>query len=110
MADFGNFDPTDNVANSDPESFIVTVPVAGSPQTVTPANGRFIQVAFINVPRLGPNAGTNANNDYILYSTDAGNTFHTLRTNESVSLPGIFTDLRIDASKDGMKAEVEIRS
>lgn len=108
---FDDFDvELQNNKESDGEMFITTVATAGSPVTVTPTNGRPIQKAIIKVERIGPNSGTNSFNDYILYSTDGGSTFHTLRTNDYIALPGVFNDLRIDASKNGMVAEIEVRS
>lgn len=110
MAFFDDFDPTDNVANSEAEPFITEVITAGTPVTVTPSTGRQIKQALIKVERIGPNSGTNTFLDYILYSVDGGTIFHTLRVNDFIVLPGLFDDLRIDASKDGMKAEIELRS
>jgi len=110
----GNFDDGDveiqNEKDSDAESFIQEVVTAGVPQTVTPTTGRPVACAAIHVPDSGPNIGTNLVNDFILYSTDGGTVFHVLKVNEWVGLPGNFTDLRIDASKDGMKATIEFRS
>jgi hypothetical protein len=110
----GGFDDFDleyqNNKESDAEMFITTVALAGSPQIVTPSNGRPIQQAILKVERIGPNSGTNSFGDFILYSTDGGSTFHTLRTNDYIALPGVFADLQIDASKNGMVVEVEVRS
>lgn len=111
MADMQDFDiEVQNEIGSEPEQTVVTVTTAGSPVTFTPASGRAIQSAFIHAPRIGPNAGTNTFTRYILYSVDGGTTYHTLGINESISIPGNFTDLRIDASDNGMKAEVEVRT
>lgn len=111
MAEFNDFDvEIQNEKDSDQESFIVEVITAGSPVTVTPTNARPVACAAIHVPSVGPNKGTNLIKDYILYSTDGGTVYHALKVNEYVALPGNFTDLRIDASKDGMKVTIEIRS
>lgn len=99
-----------NEKDSEAESFVATVTTSGTPVTIAPATGRPIGCAAIHVPDGGPNVGTNEINDYILYSTDGGTTFHQLKVNEFVGLPGTFTDLRIDSSKDGMKATIELRS
>lgn len=96
--------------DSSVESTTLTVTTAGSPVTFTPASNKSIQCAFIHAPRVGPNAGTNSVGRYILYSIDSGTTYHTLMVNESIGIPGVFVDLRIDSSHDGMKAEIEIRS
>jgi len=111
MADMQDFDlEVQNERGSDAESFVVTVTTAGSEQTVTPSNGRAIGCASIHVPDAGPNVGTNIPNDYILYSTDGGTIYHQLKVNEFVGLPGNFTNIKIDASKNGMKATIEVRS
>jgi hypothetical protein len=108
---FQDFDiEIENSKDSDAEMFITAVPTAGSPVTVSASNLRPIRQAIIKVERIGPNSGTNGFGDYILYSTDGGSTFHTLRTNDFIVLPGVFADLRIDASKNGMVAEIEVRS
>lgn len=111
MADFEDFDiEVQNEKDSDSESFVVTVATAGSEQTVTPSNSRPIGCAYIDVPSVGPNAGTNEFEDYILWSTDGGTIYHTLKVGEWVNIPGNFDNLKIDASKNGMKATVELRS
>ena len=111
MAEFVDFDvEIQNERDSDAESSVVTVTTAGTPVTITPATGRPVSCASIHVPDVGPNVGTNTIQDYILYSTDGGTVFHVLKVNEFVGLPGNFADLRIDASKNGMKATVELRS
>lgn len=111
MADMNDFDiEVQNERGSDSESFVTTVATAGSAATVTPTNGRAIACASIHAPDAGPNVGTNEIGDYILYSTDGGTVFHVLKVNEYVGLPGNFADIRIDASKNGMKATIEVRS
>lgn len=100
----------DNTIDLEPEQGVVTVTTAGTPVTFTPASGRNIQVLFLHAPKIGPNAGTNGTNDYILYSTTSGSTYHTLKVNESISIPGSFSDVRIDSSKNGMKVEIEVRT
>lgn len=111
MADFNDFDiEIQNEKDSDSESFVATVTTAGSPVTITPTNLKTITCAYIHVPDAGPNVGTNTIGDYILYSTDGGSVFHQLKVNEWIGLPGNFSDIRIDASKDGMKATIETRS
>ena len=111
MAEFQDFDiEVQDERGSEVESDVVTVTTAGVPQTFTPASTRIIQKAFINVPRVGPNSGTNSISRYILYSVDGGTTYHTLMVNESIAIPGNFTDLRIDSSHNGMKAEIEVRT
>lgn len=108
---FNDFDvEIQDKTGSEPESAIVTVTTAGTPVTFTPASTRPIQKAFLNVPRVGPNAGTNAVSRYILYSTDGGTNYHTLMVNESIAIPGIFSTIRINASHNGMKVEVEVRT
>jgi len=103
----GDFDP---YLDLEPEQNVTTVTTAGVPVTFTPSTGRNIQLLFINVPRVGPNAGTNITNRYIRYSTTGGSTYHTLMVNESIAIPGSFVDVRIDSSHDGMKAEIEVRT
>jgi len=100
----------DEYLDLEPQQSVVTVTTAGVPVTFTPSSGRNIQILFINVPRVGPNAGTNSPNRYIRYSTTAGATYHTLMVSESISIPGSFLDVRIDASHSGMKAEIEVRT
>ena len=108
---FDDFDiEIQNDTGSEPESAVITITTAGSPVTFTPTSARPIQTAFLNVPRVGPNSGTNLPNRYILYSINGGTVYHTLGVNESISLPGNFADLRLDASHDGMKVEVEVRT
>ena len=99
-----------NERGSEADSQVATITTAGVVVTITPANGNPIACASIHVPDAGPNAGTNSIGDYILYSTDGGTVFHQLKVNEFVGLPGNFTDIRLDASKDGMKATIEMRS
>lgn len=111
MANMNDFDvEIQNEKDSDSESFIATVTTAGSAVTIIPSSSRPIACASIHVPDSGPNVGTNLIEDYILYSTDGGVVFHQLKVNEFVGLPGNFSDLRIDASKNGMKATIELRS
>jgi len=111
MGDFNDFDlEIENLRGSTPESFITTITTAGSPVTVSPSSGDSIKVAYVNVPLIGPNSTNNTINRYILYSTDSGTTYHTLRVNESINIPGVFQDLRIDSSHNGMKVEIEMRS
>ena len=111
MSGFDDFDvEIENSKESDPYTEIVTIATAGTPVTVTPSNGRVIRAFSLFPPKIGPNSGTNTFNRYILYSTDGGTTYKTLPVNEWVYEPGNITDIRIDASNDGMKCEVEIRS
>lgn len=111
MADMEDFDvEIQNEKGSDPESLVVTVATATTAITVAPSNGKPIACAYIDVPSAGPNVGTNEFEDYILWSTDGGTVFHTLKVGEAIGMPGNFADLRIDASKNGMKATVELRS
>ncbi len=108
---FNDFDiEIQNERGSDSESFIATVTTAGTAITITPTTGRPVACAYIDVPDAGPNVGTNIINDYILWSTDGGTVYHQLKVDESIGLPGNFTELKIDASKNGMKATVELRS
>jgi len=111
MADMNDFDiEIQNEKDSEAESFVVTVATVGVIQTIAPSNARPIGCAYIHVPDSGPNVGTNEVGDYLLYSTDGGTIFHVLKVNEWIGLPGNFTNLKFDASKNGMKATVEVRS
>lgn len=100
----------DNTTDLEPEQAVMTVTTAGTPVIFTPTSGRNIQVLFLHPPKIGPNAGTNGTNDYILYSTTAGVTYHTLKVNESISIPGSFSTVYIDSSSNGMKVELEVRT
>jgi hypothetical protein len=97
----------DNLRNSQPYAEIVEVVNAGTPVSFSPS-GTIVAV-MINVPRIGPNAGTNTPNRYILYSVDGGLIYHTVPVSGYVALPGALDSIFIDASHDGMKAEVEAR-
>jgi hypothetical protein len=108
---FKDFDlEIENLKDSEPEQVVLEITTAGTPITFVPNSTKPIQNAFIQVPRIGPNSGTNSINRYILYNTDGGTVFHTLFVGESIAIPGIFSNLKIDASHNGMKVEVEVRS
>ena len=112
MADFEDFDiEIENSKESNPYTEIVTVATAGSAETVSAPGGLPIRAFTLFPPRLGPNVGTNTIGEYILYSTDGGTTYKTLSVNEWICEPGMIADgnLKIDASINGMKIEVEVR-
>lgn len=92
-----------------PHTVVANIVTAGVPITITAPGSAPIRVFSLYAPRVGPNAGTNSINRYVIYSTDSGSTYKTLPVNEWIAEPGLVTDLRIDASHNGMKVEVEIR-
>jgi hypothetical protein len=97
--------------DSTPEHFLVTVTTAGSPVSITPATAKPIQLALIKNPSKGANANTNPNHVVYINIDGAGTPkFMSLNRGEYMFLPGLFTTLKIDASSNGVKAEVIVWS
>jgi len=102
MADFQDFDlELQNLKGSEPEKFKAQIPTAGAAVTLTPATGRPVTLAFIDVPSRRDPDNPNGINDAVKYSIDGGNTFLTLLAGESIYIPGTFTDLQLDTNANG---------
>lgn len=104
---FKNFDvEVQNLDDSTPEQFNGNVATVGSVVTLVPTSAKPIQFAYIEVNGRRDPDNPNAINDAIKYSIDGGTNFNTLMAGESVSLSGIFTDLRLDTNEDGTNYQV----
>ena len=107
MSSFNDFDlEIQDIKDSDPECFTGNVATAGVPVTLTPTNGRIIQLAFINVNSTRDPDNSNSINDAIKFSIDGGVSWLTLMTGESQYIPGIFTDLRLNTNSNGTHYQV----
>lgn len=93
--------------DSTPEHFTGTVAIAGTPITITPANAKPIQLVLVKNPNKGLNANSSPNHVVYVNIDGAGTPkYLSLSRGEYVYLPGPFTSLKLDASHDGVKAEV----
>ena len=109
MADFNDFDvEIQNEKDSSPEQFTTTVATAGSSVTVTPSNGKPIQLLYVKNANKGPNA--NSPNDVVLVTIDGSANVVSVSRGEYTYFPGIFTSVDIDATADGTKAEIIVWS
>jgi hypothetical protein len=97
-----------DIKDSTPQHFNGTVTTAGTPVSITPSNGRIIQLALIK----NPSKGTNKNNtaDVLLLNIDATTTYMSLNRGEFVYLAGAFATLKIDSNNNGVKYEVVVWS
>ncbi len=89
-----------------PEQFDGNVPTAGTPITITPTSGDKIQLAFIHVPGPRDPDNPNALGDAIKFSLDGGTKYTTLLANESIFMPGIFDNLKLDTNEDNTYYQV----
>lgn len=104
MANFNDFDvEIQDEKDSKPEHINGSVPTAGTPITVTAGNSLPIQQALIVCPGKGPNANTGGS--YLLVSSD-GTTYTTVPRGGSLRIDGVFDNLKIDASINGVKYEL----
>ena len=107
MNDFGDFDiEIQDNKNSSLESFIGSIATAGVPSTLTPTSRNSIRLAFINVQSKRDPDNPNDINDAIKYSIDGGITYHTLLSGESIFIPGVFTNLKLDTNNNGTYYQV----
>ena len=107
MADFDDKDiEIQNIKDSDPEPFNGAISTAGVPVTITPSTGRLVQLAYIDCNSTRHSTAPNNINDVIKFSIDGGTTYQELNSGESIFVPGIFTDLRVDTNANGTNYQV----
>jgi len=111
MGTFDDFDvEIQSKRDSTPEHFVGSITTAGTPITITPTSVKAIQYAFIMCNGTRDPWNANAINDAIKFSLDGGTTYTTLMSGESQYIPGIYADLIIDASDDGVYYQVIVWS
>lgn len=111
MADMQDFDiELQDDRMSDPEHFNGNVASAGTPVTITPTNSRPIQLAYIMCNSTRDPDNSNNINDAIKFSLDGGSTYSTLMSGESQYVPGVFDNIKIDASDDGVYYQIIVWS
>lgn len=93
---------------SAPEHFNGDVATAGTPVVITPTSGNIVQLVLVKNPNKGPNK--NNPNDVLLVSIDGGTTYVSISRGEYSYFPGVFTDLKIDATANGAKYETVVWS
>ena len=108
MAEFDDFDvEIQDEKDSAPEHINSNVAIAGSPDTLTPASGKKITLAYIKNPNKG--VRQNDTQDVLYISIDGsvpttGGT--TISRGEYTYLAGVFTELKIDTNNNGTIYEV----
>jgi len=107
MANFNDFDvEVQNIKDTTPESFSGSVSTAGSPVTITPTSSKSIQYAFIEANSTRDPNNSNSINDALLYSIDGGSNYHTWMSGESISIQGLFDNLKLDTNNNGTYYQV----
>ena len=83
-----------------PEQISGNIPIAGTPVTINPISGNPIQLAYIHIP--GPRDPDNPNSigDALKISLDGGTNYTTIMANESIFIPGVFTNLVLDTNEN----------
>lgn len=103
--DFDDFDlEVQDEKDSDPEHFDSSVTTAGSPDTLTPASTKPVQLAYVKNPGKGPKQ--NGGNDVLLVTIDGSVKTTTIERGAAAYFPGIFTSLVIDTNNNGTNYEV----
>ncbi len=98
---FKDFDiEIQDIRDSDPETFIGNVPTVGVPVVISPTSEKIIQLAFISCNGTRDPDNSNKINDAIKFSIDGGNNWLTLMAGESIYVPGVFDDLRLDTNSN----------
>jgi uncharacterized protein YaiE (UPF0345 family) len=107
MADFDDHDiEIQDEKDSSPEHFNGNVASAGTPVTLTPTSAKPVQLAFIHCNSVRDPSNANAIGDAIKFSLDGGVSWTTLMSGESICVPGIYANLKLDTNENGTYYEV----
>lgn len=109
MAEMDDFDvEVQDEKDSNPEHFEGAVATAGSPVSISPSNGKDIQLVFIHNPNKGDNS--NNFNDALYITLDGSANKTTIPRGASRYFPGIMSSIDVDSNNNGTNYEIIVWS
>ena len=93
-----------------PEHFNGNVTTAGNPITIIPTSLKAISYTFIQCNTVRDPVNPNTISDAIYFSLDNGVTYSTLMAGESIFVPGVYDNVKLDSNSDATNYQVIIWS